>query len=109
MDIGRTIEQALEADAEAESGDALYAPYATVIADGTLRRGTPRYAGVPARVRSLSRTLSCRSEVLLPGETPNTAGCPFNQTELKSVVPRLYSSPRRAAMAGGLSRLIARR
>jgi hypothetical protein len=46
IDIGRTIQQALEADAQAESGDSLYAPYATVIADGRLRRGTPRYAGV---------------------------------------------------------------
>ncbi len=46
IEIGRTIEQALEADAQAESGDSLYAPYATVIADGRLRRGIPRYAGV---------------------------------------------------------------
>lgn len=46
IEIGRTIEQALEADAQAESADSLYAPYATVIADGRLRRGTPRYAGV---------------------------------------------------------------
>jgi hypothetical protein len=46
IEIGRTIEQALEADAQAASADSLYAPYATVIADGRLRRGTPRYAGV---------------------------------------------------------------
>jgi hypothetical protein len=45
IEIGRTIEQALEADAEGESADSLYAPYATIIADGRLRRGTPRYAG----------------------------------------------------------------
>ena len=46
IEIGRTIERALEADAQAESADSLYAPYATVIAEGKLRRGTPRYAGV---------------------------------------------------------------
>jgi hypothetical protein len=46
IEIGRTIEQALEADAQAASADSLYAPYATVIADGRLRRGEPRYAGV---------------------------------------------------------------
>jgi hypothetical protein len=46
IEIGRTIEQALEADAQAEPADSLYAPYASIIADGRLRRGTPRYAGV---------------------------------------------------------------
>ena len=46
IEIGRTIELALEADAQGESADSLYAPYVTVIADGKLRRGIPRYAGV---------------------------------------------------------------
>lgn len=46
IEIGRTIEQALEADAQAESADSLYAPYATVIADGRIRRGPPRYARI---------------------------------------------------------------
>jgi hypothetical protein len=46
--IGRTVEEALEADAQARKADSLYAPYATIIANGELRRGTPRYAGVRA-------------------------------------------------------------
>lgn len=46
IEIGRTIEQALAADAQAKPADSLYAPYASIIADGRLRRGTPRYAGV---------------------------------------------------------------
>jgi hypothetical protein len=48
VEIGRTIEQALQADGESQSADSLYAPYATIIADGRIRRGTPRYAGVGA-------------------------------------------------------------
>jgi hypothetical protein len=48
VEIGQTIERALEADGESQSADSLYAPYATIIADGKIRRGTPRYAGVGA-------------------------------------------------------------
>jgi hypothetical protein len=45
-EINQVIEGALEADGRSQSADSLYAPYATVIADGRLRRGPPRYAGV---------------------------------------------------------------
>jgi hypothetical protein len=46
VEINRVIEAAIEADGRAEPADSLYAPYATVIADGRLRRGPPRFAGV---------------------------------------------------------------
>jgi hypothetical protein len=49
IEVGRTIEQALEADARVESADSLYAPFATIIADGRIRRTVPRYAGVGGR------------------------------------------------------------
>jgi hypothetical protein len=46
LEISRVIEEALEADGRAERADSLYAPYATVIADGRARRGPPRFAGI---------------------------------------------------------------
>jgi hypothetical protein len=46
VDLSRIVEAALEADARAESADSIYAPYATVVADGRLRRGPPRFAGI---------------------------------------------------------------
>jgi hypothetical protein len=48
LQIGQTMEGALEADGRGDPGDSLYAPYATLIADGRLRRGVPRYAGLAA-------------------------------------------------------------
>jgi hypothetical protein len=45
-EINQVIEAALLADSRGQSGDTLYAPYVTVIADGRLRRGLPRFAGV---------------------------------------------------------------
>lgn len=46
IEVGQTMEEALEADGQSTAADSLYAPYATVIADGRLRRAPPRYAGV---------------------------------------------------------------
>jgi hypothetical protein len=46
VEVSSLVEQALQADAKAESADSLYAPYAVVIADGAVRRTTPRFAGV---------------------------------------------------------------
>jgi hypothetical protein len=46
LEISQIVERALEADARLEPADSLYAPYATVIADGVVRRRSPRYAGV---------------------------------------------------------------
>jgi hypothetical protein len=46
IEIDRVVERAIEADGRLELADSLYAPYATVIADGTVRRRAPRYAGV---------------------------------------------------------------
>jgi hypothetical protein len=48
-EINRVIERALQADSRLESADSIYAPYATVIADGTLRRRPPRFAAVGDR------------------------------------------------------------
>ena len=45
-EIVQVVERAMEADGRLEAADSLYAPYATVIADGTLRRRPPRFAGV---------------------------------------------------------------
>ena len=46
LQVGQAMEDALEADGRSEPADSLYAPYASIIADGRLRRGPPRYAGV---------------------------------------------------------------
>jgi hypothetical protein len=46
LKISRVLEEVLEADNRAEPADSLYAPYATVIADGRLRRVPPRFAGI---------------------------------------------------------------
>jgi hypothetical protein len=46
VEISRTIEAALEAEGRSEPADTLYAPYATVIAEGRIRRVPPRLAGV---------------------------------------------------------------
>jgi hypothetical protein len=46
VEINQVMETALEADAAGETADSLYAPYATVIADGRPRRGAPRFAGI---------------------------------------------------------------
>jgi hypothetical protein len=48
VEISRIMEAALELDGRGESADTLYAPYATIIADGKLRRMPPRFAGVSA-------------------------------------------------------------
>jgi len=45
-EISGVIELALQADSRSEAADSLYAPHATVIADGRVRRGSPRFAGV---------------------------------------------------------------
>jgi hypothetical protein len=45
-DINQVVERAIEADGRLEPADSLYAPFATVIADGALRRRPPRYAAV---------------------------------------------------------------
>jgi len=45
-ELNRVVEGALVADAELDSADSLYAPFANVVADGMVRRGPPRYAGV---------------------------------------------------------------
>jgi hypothetical protein len=46
VEVTSLVERALEADAKAESADSLYAPHAVIIADGAVRRTTPRFAGV---------------------------------------------------------------
>jgi hypothetical protein len=46
IEIGRVIEDALEADGRGEPADSLYAAYATIVADGKPRRAPPRFAGV---------------------------------------------------------------
>jgi hypothetical protein len=46
VEISRIIEAAVELDGRGEPADSLYAPYATIIADGRLRRVAPRFAGV---------------------------------------------------------------
>ena len=46
VEINQVVERAMGADGGLEPADSLYAPYATVIADGTVRRRPPRYAGV---------------------------------------------------------------
>jgi hypothetical protein len=46
VEINQVVERAIEADSRLEPADSLYAPYATVIADGTVRRRPPRYAGI---------------------------------------------------------------
>jgi hypothetical protein len=48
MEISRVIEQALAADGRSEAAESLYAPSAVVIAEGRVRRGPPRFAGVGA-------------------------------------------------------------
>jgi hypothetical protein len=45
-EINRVVESAIEADARAEPVDSLYAPHATVVADGRVQRRLPRLAGV---------------------------------------------------------------
>jgi hypothetical protein len=45
-EISRVIEEALLADGRGQAADTLYAPYVTIVADGRLRRGQPRFAGV---------------------------------------------------------------
>jgi hypothetical protein len=45
-EISRVIEEALLADSRGQAADTLYAPYATIVADGRLRRTLPRFAGV---------------------------------------------------------------
>jgi hypothetical protein len=46
MEINRIIEEAFQADSRSDPADSLYAPHAVIIADGTVRRATPRFAGV---------------------------------------------------------------
>lgn len=46
LEISRIIEGALEADSRGEPAESLYAPFASVIAEGRLRREPPRFAGV---------------------------------------------------------------
>lgn len=46
VEINQVVERAMGADGRLEPADSLYAPYATVIGDGTARRRPPRYAGV---------------------------------------------------------------
>jgi hypothetical protein len=46
LEINRIIESAIEADGRGQPADSLYAPYATLIADGRVRRRLPRLAGV---------------------------------------------------------------
>jgi hypothetical protein len=46
VEINRIVETAIMADARGEAADTLYAPYATLIADGRVRRRVPRLAGV---------------------------------------------------------------
>lgn len=46
VEVSGLIERALEADARGQPADSIYAPYAVVIADGSARRMTPRFAGV---------------------------------------------------------------
>jgi hypothetical protein len=46
VEINDVVERAIESDGRLETADSLYAPFATVIADGTIRRRPPRYAGV---------------------------------------------------------------
>lgn len=45
-EISRVMEEALLADGRGQEADSLYAPYATLVADGRVRRGLPRFAGV---------------------------------------------------------------
>ena len=47
-EISRVVEAALEADSRGEPADTLYAPYATVLADGRARRMGPLFAGIGA-------------------------------------------------------------
>lgn len=46
IEISRLVEAALEADSRGQPVDTLYAPFATVIADGRARRTTPFFAGI---------------------------------------------------------------
>jgi hypothetical protein len=46
VEISRIMEAALELDGRGASADTLYAPYATIIADGRFKRTPPRFAGV---------------------------------------------------------------
>jgi len=45
-EISRVLEEALLADGRGQPAETLYAPYARLVADGRLRRGVPRFAGV---------------------------------------------------------------
>jgi hypothetical protein len=46
LEVNRIVESAIEAEGRGESADSLYAPYATLVADGRVRRRLPRLAGV---------------------------------------------------------------
>jgi hypothetical protein len=62
-EISRIMEAALELDGRGESADTLYAPYATIIAEGRVRRMPPRFAGVSGdgEVAITSSQLQARS------------------------------------------------
>lgn len=45
-EINRVIEEAFQADSRSDPADSFYAPHAVVIAEGKVRRTTPRFAGV---------------------------------------------------------------
>jgi hypothetical protein len=45
-ELSQVVESALEADAGGAGADSLYAPYATILADGRTRRRAPRFAGI---------------------------------------------------------------
>jgi hypothetical protein len=49
MEINRIIEEAFQADSRSDPADSLYAPHAVIIAEGTVRRSSPRFAGVGPR------------------------------------------------------------
>ena len=63
VEISRILESALLLDSRGQPADSLYAPYATIIADGRLRRMPPRFAGVSAdgEVAITSSQLQARS------------------------------------------------
>jgi hypothetical protein len=47
-EINQVIEGALLADGRSQPADSLYSPHGLVIAQGKVRRGPPRYAGIGA-------------------------------------------------------------
>ncbi|HKP29814.1 MAG TPA: nuclear transport factor 2 family protein [Gemmatimonadales bacterium] len=47
--LSEVVAEVLQADARLEPMDSLYAPDALVIADGEVRYGTPRFAGIGGR------------------------------------------------------------